>query len=125
MEIVFLTVFLGLLTFVLGQAFVKLVIDPVQEMRKTIGRIAHALTYLADVTSNPGIQSSDVNRDASKEFRKLSSELESHIYLVPLYPQTAQLFHLPIKSRVLEACKNMIGLSNSVIQDGATPVLHS
>jgi hypothetical protein len=112
---VFFTVFLGFVTFVLGQVVVKLVIDPVQEMNKTVGKIAHSLTYFADVTGNPGVQAAEVNLNASKELRRLSADLESHLYSVPAYSRTAVVFHLPGQKAVLDVCRNLIGLSNSVM----------
>ena len=43
---VFLTVLSGVITFVIGQLIVKLILDPVQDMRKTIGLVSHI--YLAE-----------------------------------------------------------------------------
>ena len=40
---VFLTVFAGFATFALGQIVVKLVIDPVQEFKKVVADISHAV----------------------------------------------------------------------------------
>ncbi len=56
---VFLTVFSGVLVYVIGQIIVKLVIEPIHEMRKTIGQISHSLNVRADVISNPGVRSND------------------------------------------------------------------
>jgi len=111
---VFVTVLSGVLTYVVGQLVVKLLIDPVQAMNKTIGQVAHSLTFLANVTGNPGLQSQEIGREASKQLRQLSSELESHLYLVPKYRQTAWLFRLPNQKEVLKSRDYLIGLSNSV-----------
>ena len=40
---VFLTVLSGVITYVLGQLVLRLVIEPVQELRRTISVISHAL----------------------------------------------------------------------------------
>ena len=45
--IVFITLLAGLLTYVLGQITVKLVIEPVQELRKSIGKVAHGMVMHA------------------------------------------------------------------------------
>ncbi|MBY0569987.1 MAG: hypothetical protein K2P61_01750 [Burkholderiaceae bacterium] len=111
---VFLTVFSGVITYVLGQLIVKLVIDPVQEMKKTIGQISHALIEHANVISNPGVPSQEAMRETSKLLRQLSSQLQAHLYLIPSYPVTTKIFRLPHKKQVSAASSSLIGLSNSV-----------
>lgn len=100
---VFFTVISGVLTYVLGQLVVKIVLDPVQDMKKTIGQIAHALIERANITSNPGVPAEDVIDETSKLFRQLSSQLQSHLYLVPCYKITATVFRLPELQKVLKA----------------------
>lgn len=111
---IFLTVISGVLTYVLGQLVVKIVIDPVQDMKKTIGQVAHALIERANITSNPGVPAEDVINETSKLFRQLSSQLQSHLYLVPSYKVTAMVFRLPELQNVLTTSSHLIGLSNSL-----------
>lgn len=111
---VFFTVFAGVLTYVAGQLIVKLVIEPVQDARRTIGQISHALIERANVIQNPGVPSAAVMSDTSRELRKLSSQLQSHLYLVPAYRSTAAVFRLPSRPQLLKAASNLIGLSNSL-----------
>jgi hypothetical protein len=113
---VFWTVLSGVVTYVLGQLAVKLVVDPVQEMKRTIGQIAHALIDLANVIANPGVPSREVMDAASKHLRSLSSQLQSHLYLVPAYGTTARMFCLPGQANVVQATGLLIGLSNSLHQ---------
>ena len=111
---VFLTVISGVITYVLGQLAVKLIIDPVQEMKKTIGQIALSLIERANVVANPGIPQKEVIDETTKHFRQLSSQLQSHLYLVPCYKLTAKVFRLPVMENVLRATSYLIGLSNSL-----------
>jgi hypothetical protein len=111
---VFITVLSGVLTYVLGQLILKLMIEPVQEMRKTIALISHSLIERANVISNPGVPTKEVMDTTAKELRKLSSQLQSHLYLVPIYEKTSKLFRLPTQKQVLAASSALIGLSNSV-----------
>jgi hypothetical protein len=111
---VFFTVISGVLTYVVGQLILKLVIDPVHEMRKTIGRISHALIEHAAVIANPGVPTREAMDEASTELRKLSSEIQSHLYLVPLYDWTRKVFRLPTRKKIIDASGHLIGLSNSV-----------
>lgn len=111
---VFWTVLSGVVTYVLGQLAVKLLIDPVQEMKRTIGQVAHALIEHANVISNPGVPSREVMDVSSKLLRSLSAQLQSHLYLVPGYEFSARVFGLPASANVLEATGLLIGLSNSL-----------
>jgi hypothetical protein len=54
--------------------------------------------------------------ETSRELRKLSSQLQSHLYLVPIYRVTAWVFRLPAADKIRTASSNLIGLSNSVFQ---------
>jgi len=111
---VFLTVFSGALIYVLGQLVLKLVIEPVQEMKKTIGQISHSLIEHANIIQNPGVPPKNTIKETSQHLRKLSSQIQSHLYLVPLYNITSLVFRLPTQTQVLEASKSLIGLSNSL-----------
>jgi hypothetical protein len=115
---VFLTVLSGVITFVIGQLIVKLVIDPVQEMKKTIGQISHSMIEDANVIANPGVPSEEVMKETSKRLRQLSSQLQAHLYLVPQYQKAAKIFGLPSKEKVLAASDSLLGLSNSVFRAG-------
>lgn len=111
---VFFTVLSGVITFVIGQLVVKLLLDPVQDMRKTIGLVSHTLVERANVIANPGVPEKEVMDSASDELRRLSSQLHAHLYLVPCYDTTARVFRLPSKEKLLAASTALIGLSNSV-----------
>jgi len=115
-ETVFLTVLTGVVTFVIGQLVVKLLIEPVQEMRRTIAQISHTMIERANVYQNPGIPTQEIMIETSQQTRKLSSQLHAHLYLVPAYSVTARIFFLPPREKVLAASSALIGLSNSVFK---------
>lgn len=119
---VFLTVLSGVLTFVLGELVLKLVIEPVQEMKKLIGQVAHSLTEHANVIQNSGALAEDKMRATSDHLRKLSAHLEAQLYLVPAYPFTASVFRLPSTAKVIDAAGALIGLSNGLFH--ATNGIH-
>jgi hypothetical protein len=111
---VFLTVMSGVVTYVLGQLVLKLAIEPVQEMRKTIAIISHSLIEHANIIQNPGVPPQEVMKETSQHLRRLSSQLHSHLYLVPCFTLTSWLFCLPTRANVLDASTALIGLSNSL-----------
>ncbi len=94
---VFFTIVTGFVTFALGQIAVKLVIDPVQEFKRVVAYISHALIEYANIYSNPGITGEENERIVSGELRKLSSRLNAQMYLIPAYEKTSKLFGLPAR----------------------------
>ena len=66
---VFFTIVAGFATFAFGQIVVKLVIDPVQEFKKVVADISHAVIEYAPIYSNPGIPSLEVQKKVSEELR--------------------------------------------------------
>jgi hypothetical protein len=84
-----LTFCLGILSFVISQFIQRLYIEPAQEMRKTIGRIAHALLFHANagprrqlnefVTGLDPEELSGVRRD----LRSLASDLRAAYAALP------------------------------------------
>ncbi len=111
---IFLTILSGVLVYVIGQVVLKILLEPVQEMRRSIGNISHSLLYYANIIANPGVTDKEKIDDASTHLRSLSSEIQSHLYLVPMYDRTARLFRLPNRDEVMDAAKMLIGLSNSL-----------
>lgn len=111
MEIL-LTVVTAFLTFALGQISVKLIIDPVQEFKRTVADISHSVIEYANVYSNPGIAGPDKEEYVAYEFRKLSSRLNAQMSLIPCYRVWAWVFCLPKRPMVVKASGYLIGLSN-------------
>ena len=112
---VFLTVLSGVITFVLGQLILKLLVDPVNDFRRTVADVALSLIEYANIYSN-GAAEIEIERKASEEFRRLSSRLNAQMYLIPCYRCTAKLFGLPSRDKVVDSAKNLIGLSNGVLR---------
>ncbi|MCI0439395.1 MAG: hypothetical protein L0177_09720 [Chloroflexi bacterium] len=81
----FWTIVAGVLVFVIGQAILKFVLEPLQEFRRTVSEIAHALIEYANVYGNPGLGDEQKLKDASSALRRLSSKLHSQMYLTPKY----------------------------------------
>lgn len=109
---IFYTVIAGVLTFVFGQVFLKILIEPVHSMKGIIAKIAHKLILHANIYANPKSIGNVSQDNALREFRELSSELQASMRLVPFYPLTHRLFGLPSKKNIEKASRNLIGLSN-------------
>lgn len=110
---IFLTIISGVAVFVLGQIALKMFVEPWQTQRECIARIAHHLIYYANVYSNPGVGTEEVNNEASKETRKLASDLIASCHRIPFYERLSSVKLFPSMHSILEVQKNLIGLSNS------------
>ncbi len=109
---VFLTVFSGVLVFILGQVLLKLFLEPIHELKKVISRISFDLIKSANIFSNPDEGKDDAFTEASKIMREHASSLHAYFYLVPLYRFTSRLFGMPSEEDILKATKQLIRLSN-------------
>jgi hypothetical protein len=109
---IFLTILAGAGTFVLGQIFMKLLIDPVQVLKVTIAEIADKLIYFANVYANPKPAGDEKQTIMSSELRILSSKLQSGMYLIPAYKITAWIFGLPTKESIVRASEHLIFIHN-------------
>ena len=113
----FFTTFGAVLVFVASQLLGKLVIEPVQDLKKLLGEIRYSLVFHAQAISTP-VGNIEAENEAAKALRRLACELRSKVGAVPYYEFWASHSHgfLPSRNDALEATKLLIGLSNSVHQ---------
>ena len=119
---------LAILVFLLTQSFLKLVLEPVQEQRRLIGEVAHALLYYANVMPAESVRVNDALGErtvtvgagpeeldeARKALRELAGRLRATLWSVPFYDALALAGVVPKLSDVLEASAALVGWSNSV-----------
>lgn len=99
---IFLTILSGVAVFVLGQTFLKLVIEPVHRLKESISDISYALVYYADIYSNPGITGTQNESETKQKLRTLSSELNAATYLIPKYNWSRLIFGLPSRENIMK-----------------------
>lgn len=109
---VFWTVLAGTLTFVLGQLVLKLLVEPVHRCKSVIAEIASSLILGANVYANPKPHGDPRQEALALELRRLSSELQSSMHLVPWYRCTRYIFGLPNRENIVAASKQLIFLNN-------------
>lgn len=114
---IFATVVSGTTVYVLGQITVKILIDPLQEMRRLIGRIAHSLMYDANLLCTPSAFSSESRIEVYKRLRGFASELGQQTHLVPHYDVLARSRFVPRLLPVLDAIDKLILLSNRLLMN--------
>jgi hypothetical protein len=116
---VFITAFLAVVTFIGGQALLRFVVEPIQEQRRLIGEVAHALRFYANAYSTLDFDSvSEQERErlgeAQKALRELEGRLLASLWTIPYYDALALLRMVPKKYDVLDASKNLVGWSNNL-----------
>ena len=100
----------GVIIYVAGQIIVKIVIDPVQELKRVIADIAFKLIYYSHVyriapSADTSASGEDAQRNiapeqleqAADEYRKLASMLNAGYRLIPFYAVAKLLFFYPEK----------------------------
>jgi len=116
MASVFAPLVVGVFLFVTTQAIAKTVIDPALELRRVMGRVAHALVFYANVHANPGDVSQDRMDKAQETYRDLSAELRVGAMSIPSWgmgPLVATGI-VPRLGSVKLAAEDLMGLSNGV-----------
>lgn len=114
-----LTVAGGLVVFVIGQMAQRLLIEPIQELRKAVGQIRFALLFHAPVLLTPvsrNVQRSDAAYEA---LMHSSCDLLMRVDAVPFYNVLAEFLQLfPSKKNVQDAAKWLRALSTYVHETG-------
>jgi hypothetical protein len=102
---------LALIGFVLTQGILKFVIEPIQEQRRLIGEVAHALSTILDVPEDR----EDVDREEIEEIRKetrktlrsLSGRLWASLWSIPFYDAFALVGLVPRAKNVTRAASEL------------------
>lgn len=117
-----LAVVSGVAVFVLGQALLRFVLEPIQRQREVIGEIAGVLVMYANVRDAWRHKTQEEVRlaqhtppdEAHRHLRQLASDLRATLYTVPGYSIWRVLRVVPHQDDVLRASSGLIGWSNCV-----------
>jgi hypothetical protein len=112
---VFFTVVSGTLVYVLGQLLSKFVVDPIYELRKTIGEVRFNLSFYGPPIHTPVARDKEVSDKAGSALLKSSSDLFSKLHAVPFY-----FGLLPARQSIERAADQLRGLSTDVYSQNAT-----
>lgn len=114
------TALFGATVLVMGQIIIKFLIDPIHDLRKTIGEIAYNLVYLSNVDSIDNNDDSEFIRtgakpdEASKTLRDPACRINSNAKSIPFYDMLAYFQILPKRINIENASVNLIGWSNGI-----------
>lgn len=110
----FTTIFAGVSVFVLGQVFLKWMIEPVQDLRKVI---AEVLFYLANDHStihNAEVVNTEEALSVGKNLERLGASLLAGQKLIPFYEKARKVFGLPKRDSIAFASKRLSLISKSM-----------
>lgn len=122
----FATVMTGVTVFVVGQWITRFFLDPVIELRKTVGEIDHALVFHANVYTNLGSdnpESLERRPDTIREFRRLGALLLARARAIVLYKLAERLGWVPPLRNVVDA-QGHCNLISNVTGVWETPDIH-
>ena len=123
--LVFYIILAGVIIYVLGEIIVKIVIDPVQELKRVIAEIAFKLIHYSHVfklaspdESGGELRAKAIGREkleeAADEYRRLASMLNAGYRLVPFYSISKLLFFLPKEADIINARNSLLEMSEEI-----------
>lgn len=120
----FETVLSGVLVFIIGQIFLKMVVDPVNKLKQTMAAVSHAYLIHAPVFFSPVSFPEEAKRKAMEELRVLSGQLYADARLVPLYGVFRHVFFLPSWDEVHEAAQCLVAIGNWLFSGNTATIEH-
>lgn len=109
---VFITIFCGVTVYILGQIILKMFIDPVAELKKTISQVQYNLVKFSHILFNSEVFEQDKVEEIFLELRSLSAHLLAKTSIIPWYDYTCSIFGLPKIDNIRKASTNLIALGN-------------
>jgi hypothetical protein len=122
------TAFFAIVVFVIGQMVQRLVIEPIQDQRRTIGEITFALLMYDNVShvakrNADGHTVVDIDEPVTviKTLRGLGAKLQQSLRVIPMYSVFERLRMVVPRSRIDTATKGLTGWSNSIYSGDPEP----
>ncbi|MDQ1341042.1 MAG: hypothetical protein QG567_2200 [Campylobacterota bacterium] len=110
----FSTIISAVIIFVSGQFGLKLIVEPIQELKKEVSKVLNAMIFHADRISNPSSNTKEIGNEISKLLRKHASNLEAKSSIIPAYKIFEIFKILPSKINIQKVSQLLIGLSNDL-----------
>jgi len=110
----------GIVVYVAGQLLSKFFIEPLYELRKTVGEVRFILAFHAPTIHTPIGRSNESSDAASEALRKSSCDLIAKLHAIPFFEKTRILSFgaLPSKKDVECAAVQLRGLSSYMHEEG-------
>lgn len=109
---VFYTIISGTIVFVLGQTLQRFVLEPIQNYKKTIGKIDNKLKFYSNILTNSGFEDNFLAK-ITDIIRKLSCEIEANYKQIPFNWLLSKMRAIESKKELAEVAQGLIFLSNA------------
>ncbi|MDP5239954.1 hypothetical protein Q9Q94_10440 [Uliginosibacterium sp. 31-16] len=120
MDSVFATVISGTCVFIFGQLVLKLLIEPVHQLKRTLADISHTFVVHADLLCNIDVISTEQKDELRSRLRTLCGQIHSDMALIPCYSIVRWIFFLPQKDNLYAGAQNLIGIGNHLYAKNAS-----
>jgi len=111
-----LTILGGVIIFSITRFVERFYIIPMDNLNKLRGQVSHKIILHRNKFGNTNLTAEEKD-EISNDFRKLSSELRSKVYLIKNYRLLSCLNLILPREDVFVASRELMGLSNSFFQD--------
>jgi hypothetical protein len=112
-----LTVIAGVSVFVLGQYFLKLVLEPIVALREKLGELSHLFLFNQAMITN-----AHSTRELVEEVKQMSAQLLAKIEAILGYRWLYFIFGLPAKQNFTEACWSLNLISHLLMEHNENSV---
>ena len=115
-----ITIVGAVLVYVVGQVLSKIFIEPVHELRKTIGEVRFNLEFHAPTIHTPISRNDERSEEARAALMKSSCDLLAKVHGIPFYAALSKISRgfLPPRSAIEDAAIRLRGLSTYVHETG-------
>lgn len=117
------TILGGVILFVIGQLLSKFLIEPIHELRKTIGEVRFSLAYYAPIIHTPISRDKERSDKAYDAIMKNSCDLLTKADAIPFYRFLPRQLVLPIKC-IDRAAVDLRGLTTYLHETGEKAASH-
>jgi hypothetical protein len=108
------TLLVGVIVYVVGQLLSKVFIDPLQNLRKTVGETRFNLAFHAGVIHSPICRASEKSDNTQDALMKSSCDLLANLQTISLYWIASTLQLAPPRKSIEQAAVQLRGLSTYV-----------
>lgn len=104
-----ITLFGGILIFVISQAILKLIIEPVQQLKSALSQLSNTL-----LRHQPRITISTPNSEIATSLREHAADVASKAAVISQYHYAARIFGLPSNDDIKVATRTLYRLAHAM-----------
>ena len=122
-----LTIFGAIVVFILGEWILKFVLEPIRDLRRTIGEVRYSLAFHAQIILTPVSRTKERSEETRRELLRLSCELYMHSEAIPWRRFITKVSNgfVPDPKRIRSAAIGLRTLSTYVHETGDKASKHS